>query len=141
MFGLLMVFLGGGIGAGLRYVFAHFASNFGLSYQSTFLINIIGSMFLGFVAYIAIKKEDKFDPDLKLFLTTGIAGGFTTFSTFCNEVFKLMQTNQIIIGYWYLFLSVTVGLFATVLGTFIARQFLLWTYENKLVNNAEFSNE
>lgn len=124
MFELFMVFLGGSIGAGFRYIFSLFTCEFGLSYQGTFLINIIGSMFLGFVTYIALKKEEKIKSNLKLFLTTGVAGGFTTFSTYSYEVFKLIYTGQIFIGMTYLFLSIAFGLIAVTTGFFLAKQML-----------------
>jgi CrcB protein len=137
LFGLIAVFIGGGIGASLRYLISTFAGNFALTYQGTFLINIIGCLFLGFVSYIALKKENKFNPDLKLFLTTGIAGGFTTFSTFCNEIFKMLQTGQMFTGCLYLFFSVSVGLLAASLGVFLAKQVLLFRFESKLVDRVK----
>lgn len=136
MFGLLMVFLGGSIGAGLRYFISLFAGTFALTYQGTFIINLIGCLFLGFVSYIALKKEKKFNPDLKLFLTTGVAGGFTTFSTFCNEIFELAQTGQMLTGCLYLLSSVVSGLLAASLGVFLAKQVLLFRFESKLASNA-----
>lgn len=137
MLGLLAVFIGGGIGASLRYLISLFAGNFALTYQGTFLINIIGCLFLGFVSYIAIKKENKFDPDLKLFLTTGIAGGFTTFSTFCNEIFKMLQTGQMLTGCLYLFLSASIGILAAGFGVFLAKQVLLFRFESKLADRVK----
>lgn len=145
MFEFFMVFLGGSIGAGLRYIFSQFASELGFSYPGTFFINIIGSLFLGFIAYIAIKKAEKFHSGLKLFLTTGIAGGFTTFSAFSYEVFKLIQINQIFTAIIYIFSSIFFGLLAVILGILLAKQvFLLMTADNfadssvpKLVNKAE----
>ncbi len=137
MLGLIAVFIGGGIGASLRYLISLFAGNFALTYQGTFVINIIGCLFLGFVSYIALKKEKKFNPDLKLFLTTGIAGGFTTFSTFCNEIFKLAQTDQMLTGCLYLFSSVALGLFAAGVGVLLAKQVLLFRFAGKLARNSK----
>lgn len=134
MFGLIAVFIGGSIGASLRYFISLFAGTFALTYQGTLIINLIGCLFLGFVSYIALKKDKKFNPDLKLFLTTGIAGGFTTFSTYCNEVFKLAQTGQIFAGFMYLLLSVVLGLLATGIGVFLAKQVLLFRLEDKLAH-------
>jgi len=122
MFKLLAVFLGGSIGACLRFLISDAAKDFGSFYASTLFINITGSMFLGFVSYIAIKMNTKFDPNLKLFLTTGIAGGFTTFSTFNYEIFQLFQSNQVLTGFAYMFLSLFLGLFATVLGAIFAQK-------------------
>jgi fluoride exporter len=115
----LAVFLGGSLGASLRYLISLIAHNYGWSYQGTFVINILGCLFLGFVMYIALQKP--FNPDLKLFLTTGIAGGFTTFSTFSYEAFTLIKTYQIMTGLVYMLLSCVIGLAATGVGMFLAK--------------------
>lgn len=137
MYGLVAVFVGGSIGALLRYLISLLAGTFNLTYQGTFVINLIGCLFLGFVSYVALKKEKKLNNDLKLFLTTGIAGGFTTFSTFCNEIFKLAQAGHLFICVLYVSLSVLLGLFATSFGVFLAKQVLLFRLENKLARNAK----
>ena len=139
MLGLLAVFVGGGIGAGLRYLVSRILGSFALTYQGTFLINIVGCLFLGFVSYIALRKRKSFHPDLKLFLTTGIAGGFTTFSTFCSEIFGLIQSGHAFIGFLYLFLSLSSGLLAAILGLILAKQVLLAKLENTLIKEPEIA--
>ena len=115
----LAVFLGGSLGASLRYLISLIAHNYGWSYQGTFVINILGCLFLGFVMYIALQKP--FNPGLKLFLTTGMAGGFTTFSTFSYEAFTLIKTHQVITGLVYMLLSCVIGFAATGFGMFLAK--------------------
>jgi len=124
MIGIIAVFLGGSIGASLRYLISLIAHNYGWSYQGTFIINIIGCFFLGFVAYIALQKEESFNPDLKLFLTTGIAGGFTTFSTFSYEIFTLIKAGQAITGIIYMLLSCIIGFMVASLGMLLAKYVL-----------------
>ena len=124
MTGFIAVFLGGSIGASLRYLVSLIAQHYSWYYQGTFIVNILGCLFLGFVSYIAIKHEKTFHPDFKLFLTTGIAGGFTTFSTFSYEVFTFIQHNQLMAGIIYMLLSCTIGFAATLLGIYLAKQAL-----------------
>jgi fluoride exporter len=120
MNGIIAVFLGGGLGAGLRYLISLIAHNYGWSYQGTFLINMIGCLFLGFIAYIAL-KEETINPNLKLFLTTGIAGGFTTFSAFSYEIFTLIKDGQTTTGITYMLLSCIIGLMSAVVGILLAK--------------------
>lgn len=120
MLGLISVFIGGSIGAGLRYLISLLAVSLGFSYEGTFVINILGCLFLGFVMFIASEKN--INLHLKLFLTTGIAGGFTTFSTFSYEALVLMRSGKVKTGMAYMLLSLLFGLFATVLGMVLAKK-------------------
>ncbi|MFA6989736.1 MAG: fluoride efflux transporter CrcB [Candidatus Gastranaerophilaceae bacterium] len=138
MTGFIAVFLGGSLGASLRYLISLIAHNYGWSYQGTFIINIVGCLFLGFVTYIALQKEKTFNSNLKLFLTTGVAGGFTTFSTFSYEAFTLIKSGQIITGLIYMLLSCIIGLIATLFGIFLAKQILALKVE---VEDPNFEEE
>lgn len=121
MFSLLSVFIGGGIGAALRYLFSIWANkNFGLTNWATFLINILGCIFLGFVATVAIRHASLFSADLKLFLTTGIAGGFTTFSTFSYENLMLLKDRKFLSAFCYMSASFIVGLAGIYFGFLVA---------------------
>lgn len=122
MLGLFSVFLGGSIGASLRYLISMLAISCGLSYEGTFVVNILGCLFLGFVMFLSSEKH--IHPNLKLFLTTGVAGGFTTFSTFSYEAFVLIRSGKVKTGLAYMLLSLLVGLFATVLGMITAKKML-----------------
>lgn len=124
MLEILIVFLGGSIGATLRYLVSLAMHGVGDFYTATLLINVFGSLFLGAVAYIALDKGDDFNKNLRLFLTTGIAGGFTTFSTFNYEIFQLFQANQVMTGFAYMFGSLFLGLFAIILGFAFAKRIL-----------------
>lgn len=112
MMNLLAVGLGGAIGAICRYllgqVIPKLSSGFPLS---TFAVNILGCLSIGFVVGIAGRYND-LDPRFVLFLQTGICGGFTTFSTFSLEALTLIEEGQIATGILYIVLSVLFGLFA-----------------------------
>lgn len=119
MFELLFVFIGGGIGASLRYLLSGSVFDFNNAFIGTLIINVIGCLFLGFVSYFAVKND--FNNNLKLFLTTGIAGGFTTFSTFSLETFKLFQSNEALIAFSYIFASLFLGLASILIGISAAK--------------------
>jgi CrcB protein len=121
---LAAVFLGGGIGSVLRYLCnLFFARNFAYIFPfATFFENILGSLFLGFVLGIFMIKTN-LNPQMKLFLTVGIAGGFTTFSTFTFETFSLLKAGHSSLAIIYPLSSIILGFFAVVLGFYLSRFF------------------
>ena len=121
---LTAVFLGGGIGSVLRYLCnLFFARNFAYVFPfSTLLENVLGSLFLGFVLEIFMVKTN-LNPQMKLFLTVGVAGGFTTFSTFTFETFSLLKAGHTSLAIIYPLASIILGFLAVVLGFYLARFF------------------
>jgi CrcB protein len=94
--GFLIVFLGGGIGAALRHgVNLAAARLFGMGFPlGTMMINVLGSFAMGLIAeYFALRRG--LPQHWRLFLTTGILGGFTTFSAFSLEAALLYERGQI----------------------------------------------
>src|SRR5580700_4579356 len=94
--GFLIVFLGGGIGAALRHgVNIAAARLFGTVFPyGTLIINVLGSLAMGLIAeYFALKAG--LPQRWRLFLTTGILGGFTTFSAFSLEAVLLYERGQL----------------------------------------------
>lgn len=124
MIELFVVCVGGSIGALLRYLLSKYALDFGLSYQMTLCINILGCCFLSFVSYLSLKRSHIVSSKLKLFLNTGIAGGFTTFSTFSYEAFKMFSENQYLLGLLYIGCSCIMCLFAAFWGAVLAQRIL-----------------
>ena len=111
---LLLVGLGGGLGSMIRY-----GSNLLISTKlfpyATLTVNILGSFIIGVVFAMSIKAEPLPD-NWKLFLATGICGGFTTFSAFSLENMGLMQSGKIGMALTYIILSIVLGIFATFFG-------------------------
>jgi CrcB protein len=94
---LAVVFIGGAIGSVARFVAGYLlGSMLGTAFPwATLLVNTFGSMWLGYVGTVTILKPAAIDPNLRLALTTGFAGGFTTFSTFTFETLMLYQRGEI----------------------------------------------
>lgn len=113
-----LLMLGGGVGTNARYWLGVLIR----SYQSaqfpwaTFVINVSGSVVLGFAAALFLKHPDESRRAWYLLVGTGFCGGFTTFSTFSLESLELMQEGRVWTAAGYVFGSVAAG----VLGVWLA---------------------
>lgn len=108
--GYLLVFIGGGLGSALRHGINVLAARFwGVQYPiGTLSINILGSFLMGVVVeYLAMKSG--LSQHVRLFLTTGVIGGFTTFSTFTLEIATLSARGEIIWAGLYVASSLIFG--------------------------------
>lgn len=120
--GYLIVFLGGGLGAALRHGINVFAARYaGTSFPyGTLFINVAGSLAMGLIAeYFALKAG--LPQRWRLFLTTGILGGFTTFSAFSLEAALLYERGQIAGAAIYVIASVVLAITALFVGLAIVR--------------------
>ncbi len=123
--GYLIVFLGGGIGAALRHgVNLAVARTLGTAFPyGTLIINIVGSLAMGLIAgYFAFKSGPS--QHWQLFLTTGILGGFTTFSAFSLDAALLYERGAIGMAALYVGASVLVSIAALFAGLTIIRNFV-----------------
>jgi len=119
-----LVFLGAGIGGVLRHGVNLAALRWPLAGfpYGTLLINIIGSGLMGLVAgWFAFRAGEATPQDLRLFLATGILGGFTTFSAFSLDAVLLWQRGEAIGAFAYVAGSVLVSLLALVAGLALMR--------------------
>jgi CrcB protein len=120
----LLVFLGAGIGGVLRHGVNLVSPTWlgvGFPY-GTFLINIVGSGLMGLVAgWFAFKAGEGWPQELRLFLATGILGGFTTFSAFSLDAILLWERGEALLASLYVFGSVALSLAALVGGLAIMR--------------------
>ena len=111
---LLVVGLGGAIGSMLRYATSLLINTKYFPWP-TFAVNILGSFIIGVVFAISIKDET-FLNNWKIFLATGICGGFTTFSAFSLENMGLLQSGKYGMALIYICLSILLGIAAAFLG-------------------------
>ena len=111
---LLLVACGGALGAAGRYLISliGFHGSFPLPTLAT---NLLGAVAIG----LAVGLLD--DPRATLFFKTGVCGGFTTFSTFSNETFLLIQNGKILSATVYVLLSVLLGTGAVWAGRMLIR--------------------
>jgi CrcB protein len=109
----LLIFLGGGLGSGLRYILSsNLLASQGISFPwPTFIVNLIGSFLLG-VLITFFEKNLSYSREMMLLTTTGFCGGFTTFSTFSYENFYLLKNGNTTIMIFYILASVLGGLAA-----------------------------
>ena len=119
---ILLVFVGGGLGAAARYILqgaVYRVTGAGFPY-GTLIVNILGCFVIGL---LMSSMEERFmaAPSLRVFLTVGILGGFTTFSSFSYESMMLLREGDIIAGGLNIVLSVVICLGATWLGLGLGR--------------------
>ena len=119
----LIIAIGTGsfIGGILRYLLSQFIQT---KFLSTFPfgtlgVNIIGCFFIGLV--FGLSERGTMSQELRLFLVTGLIGGFTTFSAFSNETVGLLHDGQLWQAFAYIALSIVVGLVATFTGIAIIK--------------------
>ena len=120
---LLLVGFGGFFGSIARY----WMSKLNLTWDfhsipiGTLAVNIIGSFLIGFMLGIFM-NSNLLHTNLKLFLVVGFCGGFTTFSSFTNENFLLLQNGQYLTALIYIGGSIIIGILAVFAGFLIANQ-------------------
>ena len=120
----LIVFLGGGLGSACRQGVNVLAAQLvGTRYPiGTFAINVLGSLLIGVLAeWFALRSQ--LSPNLRLFLITGILGGFTTFSAFSLEVGLLHERGDTAVAALYAIASVVCAVSAMFGGMYAIRQF------------------
>ena len=100
----VFVALGGALGAVARYAISLIPVK-GQFPILTLITNILGAILIGFIVGLTDKKGDV-SPNTVLFWKTGVCGGFTTFSTFSLEAYKLFESKAYVLGGVYAALSV-----------------------------------
>ena len=87
----------------------------------TFSVNVFGSLLIGLFSGIVAKCSSDSAQLVRCFAIVGICGGFTTFSTFSNETFKMLESSQWGLASAYVMTSVICGVAAVFLGYMISR--------------------
>lgn len=120
----LIVFLGGGFGAMLRHTVNVGAARWwGTQFPwGTFIVNVTGSLAMGLIAgWFALKGGSS--QEWRLFLTTGILGGYTTFSAFSLDAALLYERGEPGLAALYVVGSVALALIGLFAGLFLTRHF------------------
>lgn len=120
---MIWVFIGGGVGAAVRYWLQTFHTlKSGQLPWPTLIANLLACLALGFLTVILLRKADS--RTLTLLLSTGFCGGLSTFSTLIQEILLLWWNGDIRFGVIYLLLSITTGLSAVAIGYLLGNLFL-----------------
>ena len=120
----LLVFIGGGLGASLRHAInVGCARACGINFPyGTFVINITGSLVMGIIAGYLALKGDASQP-WRLFIMTGILGGYTTFSAFSLDAVTLYQRGEMGLALFYVLGSVILSIAGLFAGLALVRHF------------------
>ena len=125
MIGYVVVFVGAGIGGMVRHFMNIWVARLAGTHfpMHTFAINVTGSLVMGMVAsWFALKGGAT--GHLRLFLATGILGGYTTFSSFSLDAVLLWERHDYLLATYYIGGSVVLSLLGLVAGLWIVRTVL-----------------
>jgi len=118
----LLVFLGGGLGSGLRYLVSIAMNQYSKVLPfGTFTVNILGCLLIGLILGYT-QKENTLTSNQTLLLATGFCGGFTTFSAFANENLELIKNGEILNFSVYTIGSILVGVLAVFIGFYLTNR-------------------
>ena len=119
----ILVFLGGGLGSGLRYLVAITMNQYSKVLPfGTFTVNMLGCLLIGLVLGYA-QKENTLTSNQTLLLATGFCGGFTTFSAFASENLELIRNGELFNFSIYAIGSVFVGMLLILIGYLLVNKF------------------
>ena len=113
---ILVIGIGSFIGGISRYLLTQLIQSKFLSTFpfGTLSVNIIGCFIIGIV--FGLSERGSLSMEWRIFLATGVAGGFTTFSSFSNETISMLRDGQYWLAFGYIASSVIIGLMATFAG-------------------------
>ena len=119
---LLLVCIGSFIGGGLRFGVSRLMTLFTATALplGTFVVNVVGCLLIGLLSGVSA-SGGWLSPSVRLLLTTGFCGGFTTFSTFMNESATLATDGCALTSLVYMAASLLVGFAAVVVGHWLGR--------------------
>jgi len=122
MMGYLVVFVGAGVGGMLRHFLNIWIARLAGTHfpMHTFVINITGSIVMGIITALFALKGGA-TGHLRLFLATGVLGGYTTFSTFSLDAVLLWERHDYLSAAYYVGGSVVLSLLGLVAGLWIVR--------------------
>lgn len=115
---IVLVGVGGFIGAVLRYVLSGFVQNLTQSVtfpHGTFVVNITGCFFMGILSHL-VETQAGMTAEMRLFLMVGLLGSFTTYSTFSHETLNLVQDHGLSLALVNIGAHIILGISAVLLG-------------------------
>jgi CrcB protein len=124
MRGAILIFLGGGLGAVMRHgVNLISAKALGAEFPfGTIFVNVVGSFAMGILAgWLAWRSGEGWSAEVRLFLATGVLGGFTTFSAFSLDAVTLWERGAAVHALGYAAVSVLLSVAALVVGLVLVR--------------------
>jgi CrcB protein len=123
MFGYVLVFLGGGLGAAARHAVNRAALTLiGPDYPAgTLAVNVSGSIVMGMLAAWFAFRGETTTASERLFLTTGVLGGFTTFSAFALDATLLLERHDVLTAAIYVVSSVLFSVLGLMAGMFLVK--------------------
>lgn len=138
MLHLILVALGGALGSACRFLsysyvnlltkdssnafLARIVNAFPGAFPfATFFVNVFGSIVAGFIYYLVIRNFENFDDSLKHFIFFGFLGGFTTFSAFSLDFFRIINAGQWSLGIAYVLSTVVLAILGVIFGFYLAK--------------------
>jgi fluoride exporter len=115
---LILVGIGGFIGATLRYLLSAYVQNMtqnAIFPYGTFAVNMIGCFLIGMGAYL-VETQSGMTSEMRLLLLVGLLGSFTTYSTYSSETVTLLQGQRVLLALVNSVAHLVIGLSAVVLG-------------------------
>lgn len=121
----LLIVFGGAVGTGARYLVSGFMLRaFGTAFPySTLTVNLVGSFLITIIMYVGLSSE-LISPTMRIVLTTGVMGGFTTYSSFSYETIQYFQDGEPLKGAANLLVMNCSCLIAAWMGLILAKRFL-----------------
>ena len=118
---ILLVAIGSGLGGVLRYLVPCWIGAAKGFPWATLTVNVVGSLLIGLLSGLLARHGGSSAESIRAFAVVGFCGGFTTFSTFSNETFSLIESSQWLSAVAYVSLSILAGLTAVFLGCWISK--------------------
>ena len=123
-----LVFVGGGLGAAVRFLVTTAAARWAAFPLGTLAVNAVGSFLMGLVMGAVLLLTEKYEliaEPLRLLLAVGFLGGLTTFSSFSFETLLLLKGGSYLLAFCNIALQLLAGLLLAALGMVLAKALLL----------------